>query len=307
MNRGLLCLLIAILLCQSGYAQKYADTARSAKKQLVPPAWNDTRIITLPTTKTSQPHFLDVYFMHRFGSIGGASGGGVHTLYGFDLVTDVVFGFDYAISKRIMIGFSRSKDQELIDLYGKYRILDQKENGSPVSIAIGEDIGFIPQASTQFYSGTAIPDSNQSFADRFDYLSQIIIASRINKHISLEIVPTLSHRNHVLEALNTNNNTYDANNIPAIGMGGHYMFNKNFGIVAEYYYIISKYRTDNSNGNYYNAVSCGIEVFTGGHVFEINLSNASALTGNNLIPATTDTWLKGGFKLGFTIMRAFNL
>jgi hypothetical protein len=29
--------------------------------------------------------------------------------------------------------------------------------------------------------------------------------------------------------------------------------------------------------------------------------------GNNFIPYTTDNWLKGGFKLGFTISRPFNI
>jgi hypothetical protein len=123
----------------------------------------------------------------------------------------------------------------------------------------------------------------------------------------LELVPTLSYRNHILEAINTYNNTYDENAIPALGIGGRYMFNKTLGIVADYYYIYSKYRTNNPNSGYYNALSAGIEVNTGGHVFEINLSNASGLTGNNFIPHTTDTWLKGGFKLGFTISRNFNI
>lgn len=123
----------------------------------------------------------------------------------------------------------------------------------------------------------------------------------------MEIVPTLSYRNHILEAINTNNNTYDENAIPALGIAGRYMFNRTLGVVVDYYYIMSQYRTDNPYANYYNALSVGIELHTGGHVFEINLSNTSGLTGNNFIPFTTDTWLKGGFKLGFTIARNFNI
>ena len=285
------------------FCQSSADTTRSKP---VPPTWNDERLITSPTTQTVAPGFMEVYFMHRFGNMGGASGGGFHTLYGFDAASDILFGFDFGITKRLMLGISRSKYQELIDVNAKYRILDQKVGGSPISIALNEDIGFTPEDTITLYSGTSEGESRRSIVDRFSYLTQVIIASRINQHLSLEIIPTLSYRNHVIETVNTNNNVFDENAIPAIGIGGRYMFNKTIGIVADYYYIVSQYRTNNPIP-YYNALSAGIEVNTGGHVFEINLSNASALIGNNFLPHVTDSWLKGGFKLGFTISRNFNI
>ena len=296
-------LFLLSLISSYSFSQSIADTS---SPKILPPAWNDERIISSPTTKTVAPGFMEVYFMHRLGSMGGASNGGFHTLYGFDVASDVLFGFDFGITKRFMVGVCRSKAQELIDVYGKYRLLDQKVDGSPVSIAINEDLGITPEDTSTLYSRSEEAESRRSIADRFSYLSQIIIATRINKHISLEIVPTYSHRNHVLETVNINNNTFDENDIQAIGMGGRYMFNKTIGIVLDYYYIISKYRTDNPTP-YYNALSAGIEINTGGHVFEINLSNASGLVGNNFIPYTTNTWLKGGFKLGFTISRNFNI
>ena len=288
-----------------GFAQSVIDTGTLNKKPF-PQTWNDERLITSPTTKTVAPHVMEVYFMHRLGSMGTASNGGFHTLYGFDVASDVLFGFDFGITKRLMIGVCRSKQQELIDVYGKYRLLDQKVGGSPISIAVNADIGITPEDTGTLYSQTTEGEDRRSFTDRFSYLGQAIIASRINKNISLEIIPTLCHRNHVLETINTNNDSYDENDIPALGMGGRYMFNKTVGIVADYYYIISKFRTNNPTP-YYNALSAGVELNTGGHVFEINLSNTSGLVGNNFIPNTTDTWLKGGFKLGFTISRAFGL
>lgn len=300
MTKSICSILLLFMVSVSGFSQ--TDTSKGQ-----PSAWNDVRNICSPTTKTVSPHFMDVYFMHRFGNIGDASNGGVHTLYGFDVVSDILFGLDIAISQRMMVGIARSKQEEMIDVYWKYRFLNQKKGGSPVSMAIYEDVGIIPMADAQFYAGSTIPPSRQSPIDRLDYLTQVIIDSRINKHISLEIIPTLSHRNHTLETINYNNDSFDANDIPAIGVGGRFMFTKQIGFVADYYYIMSTYRTNNPYLKYYNALSCGLEVYTGGHVFEITLSNATGLLGNNFIPSTTDTWLKGGFKLGFTIMRAFNL
>jgi len=292
-----------IVVADSCFAQSLIDTSRS---KTLPPTWNDERLINSPTTQTVAPGFMEVYFMHRLGSMGTASNGGFHTLYGFDVASDVLFGFDFGITKRFMLGFCRSKDQELIDIYGKYRFLDQKRGGSPVSIAVNGDLSITPEDTSTLYSGTAEAESRRSIADRFSYLSQIIIASRITNSLSLEVVPSLSYRNHILETINTNNNTFDENAIPALGIAGRYMFTRTVGIVVDYYYIMSQYRTDNPTP-YYNALSAGIELHTGGHVFEINLSNTSGLTGNNFIPYTTDTWLKGGFKLGFTIARNFGV
>jgi hypothetical protein len=293
-----------LLLPYSCFSQSAKDTSHPKTQ---PSTWNDERLISSPTTKTVTPGAMEVYFMHRLGNMGGASNGGFHTLYGFDIASDVLFGFDFGITKRLMIGVCRSKAQELIDVYGKYRLINQKPGGWPISLALNQDIGVTPEDTTTLYHGTSEAENQRSISDRFSYLEQVIIDTRINKHISLEIVPTLCHRNHVLETVNYNNDTYDENDIFSLGIGGRYMFNKVIGIVADYYYIMSKYRTNNPYLNYYNALSCGIELNTGGHVFEINLSNASGLVGNNFIPNTTDTWLKGGFKLGFTISRAFNI
>ncbi len=268
--------------------------------------WNYSRLINVPTTKILDPKTMDVFFMHRLGNLGSASAGGFQTLYGFDVASDIVIGFDFGISKRLTIGVSRSKDQELVDAHGKYLALCQKNGGSPVSLAVYEDDGIIPQANTTFYASSdpAVP---QSISDRFVYLTQVIISRKFSNKLSLELVPTLSYRNHILIAVNYNNNSYDENAIPAIGVGGRLMVSKRLAVVADYYYIISKYRVNNPYQNYYNALSVGIEVKTGGHVFEINFSNAIGSNPNNFIPYCTDTWTMGGFKFGFTLSRIFDL
>lgn len=140
-----------ILVADNCFSQSLIDTSQL---KTLPSTWNDERLINSPTTKTVEPGFMEVYFMHRLGSMGTASNGGFHTLYGFDVASDVLFGFDFGITKRFMLGFCRSKDQELIDVYGKYRLLDQKRGGSPVSIAVNEDMGITPEDTTTLYSGS---------------------------------------------------------------------------------------------------------------------------------------------------------
>ncbi len=118
----------------------------------------------------------------------------------------------------------------------------------------------------------------------------------------------MSHRNYVLANVNSDNGATDENNIPFTGIGGRVMFNKHSGIVFDYYYLFSQFRTNNTTTPYYAPLSIGYEVETGGHVFEINFTNASFLDENNIIPNTQSSWLKnGGFKLGFSISRVFNI
>ena len=70
---------------------------------------------------------------------------------------------------------------------------------------------------------------------------------------------------------------------------------------------MSDYRKDNPVTDYYNPLSVGIEIETGGHVFHLNFTNASGIIENYFIPNTTDTWKKGGYKFGFNISRVFQI
>ena len=265
--------------------------------------WKDTHLISVPTTKTVDKHRMEFNLMHKLGNVGGASGGGAHTLYGFDIASDIYFNFDYGLAKNLQIGVGRSKQKEMFDMDIKYRPLTQKDGGFPLSVAISEDFGVISQSNNKFYG---IGDSSQhSIADRFVYNTQLIISRRFNKRLSIELVPTLNFRNRVLTTMNTNKGVFDANSIPALGAGARYMFNGFIGVIADYYYIMSPYRVNNNVVPYYNAFSIGIEMHTGGHVFQINFSNTSAILPINLVPYTNDSWANGGFKLGFSISRLF--
>jgi hypothetical protein len=285
-----------------------AQGTSANEKPILAPTWKDTRLIDVQTTKTTAPGVMEFRIMHRFGNIGGASGGGFHTLYGFDVASDILFDFEFGLTKNLEVGISRSKQQELIDLTAKYRFLTQQSSGMPISAAIYGDAGITPELSSKLYQGSAdTTAASQKFIDRFVYLGELIVDRRFNDHISLEVIGGISHRNYILQNVNLDNGSTDQNNIPFVGAGGRFLFNKHSALVFDYYYIFSQYRTGNTVNSYFPPLSIGYEVETGGHVFEIDFTNASFLDENNIIPNTTDNWLKGGFKLGFSISRVFNL
>jgi len=283
---------------------KLVDTAQNKSTQ-IPPTWKDCKLINTETTKILDPGVMQFAILHRFGNVGGADNGGFHTFYGFDIASDIQFAFQFGITKNFMVGISRSKQQELIDVDAKYKLITQTTN-TPVSLALYEDVGVSPELNSTFYSG-ADSTTPRSISDKFSYFSEFILDRRFNNHISLELLGGFQHRNYVLASVNPDNNATDENNIPFVAAGGRFMLNKHSSIVFDYYYIMSQYRMNNSSNHYYNPISIGYEVETGGHVFEINFSNAAFLDENNIIPYTQDSWLNGGFKLGFTISRVFNI
>jgi len=302
---GICSLFLNSFTAQSQDLLKLLDSSQNTRP-ILQPTWKDTRLIDVQTTKIPAPGVMEFRIMHRFGDIGDGSGGGVHTLYGFDVASDILFSFEFGITKNFMLGVSRSKEQELIDLTAKYRFLTQQTSGMPISAALYGDLGITPEISSTLYTG-ADSSVQKEFADRLFYLGELIVDRRFNDRISLEVLAGLSHRNYVLANENVNNDATDENNIPFLAAGGRFMLNKHSAIVFDVYYLFSAYRTNNTGNPYYAPISIGYEVETGGHVFEINFTNASFLDENNIIPNTQSNWLKGGFKLGFSISRVFNI
>lgn len=283
---------------------KLVDTAKKGA-QKIPSTWKDTKLVNVQTTKVVDPGVMEFFILHRFGNVGGEGNGGFHTLAGFDIASDIEFAFQFGVIKNLMVGISRSKQQELIDLDAKYKLLTQT-SVTPVSLALYEDVGVTPELNSTFYGTDST--TPRSFADKLSYFSEFILDRRFNDHISLELLGGFQHRNYLLAADNASNeNAADENNIPFAAAGGRIMLNKHSSIVFDYYYIISQYRMNNNANAFHNPVSIGYEVETGGHVFEINFTNASYLDENNIIPYTQGNWLKGGFKLGFSISRVFNI
>jgi len=283
---------------------KLVDTTKKGP-QTIPSTWKDVKLINVETTKIMDPGVMQFVILHRFGNVGGEGNGGFHTLAGFDVASDIEFAFKFGITKNFMLGISRSKEQELIDIDAKYKLITQTSN-TPVSLAIYEDVGITPELNSTFYAG-ADSTTPRSISDKLSYFSEFILDRRFNDHISLELLGGAQHRNYVLTTENTTNGATDQNTIPFVAAGGRFLFNKHSSLVFDYYYIISQYRMNNVNNRYYNPVSIGYEVETGGHVFEINFTNASFLDENNIIPYTQSNWLRGGFKLGFSISRVFNI
>ncbi len=135
----------------------------------------------------------------------------------------------------------------------------------------------------------------------------MIIARKFGQRISIELLPTVTHRNIVRRYLNPDNGAEEQNTIFALGAGGRFKITQRTAILVDYFHVFSKYRQNNSAIPYYNPLGLGIEIETGGHVFHMVATNAAGILEGNYLPYTTESWRGLGIKAGFNISRVFNV
>lgn len=267
------------------------DSTESKTSSKVFATFKTTRIVNGHSIETVKRNSMDFRITHHFGDVAGQSGG-IHTLYGFDQASDIRLAFEFGLSDRFTLGVGRSKIGEMLDGYLKYRLFQQTtDNKMPFSVTLFTNGAVTPQKQVKSEYGV--------FAHRVSYAYQALIARKINSKLSLQIMPTLVHRNYVF-------NSRDENDLFSLGVGGRIKLTKRFALLADYFYTFSNYRKDNSQ-RYAAPLGLGVEIETGGHVFHMFFTNNAAVLENSFIANTTSSWEKGEFKFGFNISRTFNI
>ena len=262
--------------------------------------WKTMKLVNIHSTEIVKRNALDFRVTHRFGNIGGESGGGVHTFYGLDNSSDIRISFDYGLTEKWQIGIGRSKYKEIVDLSTKYKLLVQKEKKAPLTIVAFGAVSVTPQRD---------PDSRYNdWQNRLTYFTQVLFARKFGQRLSIELAPGVIHRNMVTKVLDGNGKTLtDENTNFTLSVGARYMITKRVGIIVDYVHTFSEFRSNFGPQNYYDPFGVGVEIETGGHVFHLTLTNAPAIIENAYMPETADSWAKGGIKLGFNISRVFQL
>ena len=253
--------------------------------------FKDTRVINSHTVETVPNRKLDFRIGHRFGNING----GWESLYGLENATDVLFSFEYGVSDDLTVGLSRTKGagllRALVNPSIKYRILRQKESGTPLSVTL-TGVSSISTSKSNELEGSL--GNFDKFAHRVSYTAQALIARKFADRFSLQIMPGYTHRNQV--------DFDDVNGIFSVGAATRIQINKVFGIIADVTLPIA----DRPDG-FYTPFGIGLEMETGGHIFQVNFTNATGIIENDYIPYTTSQWSENEFRLGFTISRLFNM
>ena len=254
--------------------------------EYVEAAFKTTRVVNSHSLENLTEGVLDFKISHRFGEVNQ----GLYDLFGLDRAT-LRLGFDYGISDRFMIGVGRSTVEKAYDGYAKYKILRQStgEKNMPVTLI------WISTAAVNTLKWQD-PERDNLFRSRMSYTHQAIVGRKFSKGFSAQLMPTAVHKNLVP----TRN---DANTILAMGVAGRQKIGNRVAINAEYYYVMP----DQITQNYHNSLSVGVDIETGGHVFQLHFTNSTAMIEEGFITETRNDWLDGEIHFGFNISRVFTI
>ena len=142
----------------------------------------------------------------------------------------------------------------------------------------------------------ADPDRVNYFSSRINYVHQLLLARKFNEKLSIQVSPTLVHRNLVA--------TFDEDNdVLAMGFGLRHKLTRRTSLNVEYFYA----QKSSIQERYKNSLSIGFDIETGGHVFQLHFTNSAAMIEKGFITETTQSWSNGGFMFGFNVSRVFTL
>jgi hypothetical protein len=259
-----------------------AETKDTLKKDYVSATFKGTKIINAESVETTPAGSLQFMISHRFGTLNS----GAYELFGLDEAT-MRLNFSYGFGQRLELGFGRSTVGKTYDVYGKYKILRQVfGKGSPVTATA-------LFRSTVYTVKTA---EKEFFAQRLSYTSQLLIARKFTDRFSLQLMPSYIHRNLV-------ETREDRNDIWSLGAGGRLKFSRRMAVTGEYWYVPG----DQLRSQFHNSASVGIDIETGGHVFQLHLTNSRGMTDRQFIAETQGDWFDGDIMLGFNMTRVFTI
>ena len=236
------------------------------------------RVVNSQSIEMPKPKILDFMILHRFGSMSN----GAYDLFGMD---EAVIRFDlkYGLSDKISIGIGRSSLNKTYDIFAKLKIFGQRTGHRSFPITL------------VFFSKMEIETivKDMSLNDRYTYDFQFLLAKKLNRSFSLQLMPTLIHRNLV----DTNSDSHD---LISLGVGGRMKMTKRTSINFDTFFPIGK-----RSEKYRQGWGIGYDIETGGHVFQLMITNARGSFESEYIENASGTLEDLNLYLGFNIARVF--
>lgn len=263
-------------------------------KQFTAATFKTTRIVNFHTLETVGRRSLDFRISHRFGDINS----GAYNAWGIDGGASIRLSLEYSYDGRFMFGIGRTSYEKMVDGFLKYRLLRQTDdNKMPLSVTLfsGAYQTFIREPN----QGTGLPNYYAVPTDRLSFCNQIIIGRKFSERFSLQIAPTHIHYNLVYAQT-------DGNDVFVLASALRFKFTKRQAITLEYGYRLNSYY-DDTKVKYYDSFGVGWEIETGGHVFQVHLTNSFGLAENQFYAYTRTSWENFGVRIGFNISRVFTL
>jgi hypothetical protein len=288
-KKPFLLLFLSIFIVQQTMAQEnemdsLMKTVENKESDRVSGAFKSTRVIQAHSIEMLHKRNLDVRILHRFGTINS----GVDELFGLDQASTRI-GFDYGFSDNFSAGFGRSTYKKEFDAFLKLRLVQQRSSkgASPVSVVLA--------MGSTIWTEEVFTDYKPTTADRTGFYLQALIGRKFSEQFSLQLSPIVVHQNYVPTQ-------YLDNTVYGLGGGARQKLSKRIALTLDYHYVVG----DLPEGHK-NPLGVGMDIETGGHVFQLHFSNAVGMNERAYIVDTNNDFWKGEIRFGFNLSRLFLL
>ena len=258
------------------------DEQTEEPTRFIEATFKGSRLINGHTVQTRKEKELEFLISHRFGRIN--SGG--YEFFGLD-GANIRIGLEYGLTRYLTVGVGRNSYDKTYDGLLKIKALRQSAGVKAVPFSL---VYFTSIAYKTLRDQEGFEDTSSKLA----YTHQVLIARKFNPSFSLQLMPTLVHRNKV-EEVNGENDQF------ALGVGGRVKLSKRLSFNMEYYY---RYDAPD-NENLFNSLAIGFDIETGGHVFQLHFTNSRTMIERGFITETTGDFFGGDIHFGFNVSRVF--
>tara|TARA_B100001142_G_scaffold324466_1_gene376254 strand:+ start:651 stop:1505 length:855 start_codon:yes stop_codon:yes gene_type:complete len=245
------------------------------------PAFKAMKVVNNQSTKLAGKGDLYLYVGHRFGAIKG----GIGSLFGLDYANTKIEML-YGLFSEVQVGFSRESFKKTYNLHVKYGIKKQTSS-FPVSIVGYNSINLDTSLDENVYP-------NLNYNERYVYISQLLVSRRFSDNFSLQLSPSVIKHNFLTTQAKTDYNY-------VLNTGSRLKISKRSSFNIDYSYHLNRLK----NSIEKNVLSVGVDMETGGHVFQLLFSNTQASDEAGVLTGAEGDWLKGDVFFGFNILRVF--
>ncbi len=264
---------------------KSLDSASEKPKMNVATAFKTLQVVNMQSTKLPAKKEFYLLISHRFGSLSlGDLDSFADNFFGLDNATTKICGV-YGITEWLSVEASR-QTLKLYEFGTKYRLVSQSEN-FPVTL-VGRNTMNIDTSLKQ----ATYPEIK--FNDKLSFANEILISKKLSDRVSLQVAGIWVHNNLIDQAILKKDQQVAA-------IGGRIKISNRVSINGEYGYRFSPME----NTVYHNPVSLGLDIDTGGHVFQIILSNSQKMSDVSYYNGANGNIGKGNIFLGFNMYRVF--
>ncbi len=251
-------------------------------------SFKGTRVVNAQSMEMLHPGTMDFRILHRFGRVDQ----GYYQLFGLDQAS-MRMGFDFGLSKNLMVGIGRSTTKKEVDGLIKYRLLWQSNGKRNIPVSVLALGGVTVNGLKDAVGNPAI---ETTFSRRLAYFYSVIVGRKFNERLSLQLSPTLIHQNIVINQVNPNT-------LYAVGFGGRMKLNKRIAVIWDYSNVFNRFPGDIR----FNPLSIGFDIETGGHVFQLHFSNAVGMNERAFLVDNNSNFFRGQIQFGFNLSRVFQL